>query len=190
MVLLESFRILRANVLLALRDPQSRIITVTSAQSGEGKSTTVVNLAQMIAASGKRVLVVDCDLRHPSIHLYLGLENACGLTSVLRGETRFEDCIQQVSGSHLKVLTTGPIPSNAPELLLSNELAVLLASLCERYDCILLDSPPLLNLSDGVLLASLAHAAVLVVSFDRTRQNHLQRPCIFLPIPASRSSGW
>jgi capsular exopolysaccharide synthesis family protein len=170
--LLESFRILRANVLLALRDPKSRIITITSPQAGEGKSTTVVNLASMISMSSKRVLVVDCDLRHPSIHRYFGLENKQGLTSVLQGTASLDDCLQGVNGEYLQVLTAGPTPTHSPELLVSGELAALLATVQERYDCILLDSPPLLNLSDGVLLASLAHAAVMVVAFDRTRQEY------------------
>jgi capsular exopolysaccharide synthesis family protein len=126
----------------------------------------------MIAMSGKRVLVVDCDLRHPSVHLYFGLENNLGLTSVLQGTAPFEECLQQVDGERLQVLTAGP--THSPELLVSAEMAALLTTLQDRYDCILLDSPPLLNLSDGVLLAALAHAAVLVVSFDRTRQPHLQ----------------
>lgn len=171
--LLESFRILRANVMLALRDPMTRVITVTSAHAGEGKSTTVVNLAAMIATSGKRVLVIDCDLRHPSVHLYYGIENRVGLTSVLLEKEDIDKCIQQVHGENLHVLTAGPIPGNSPELLASPEMALLLNEMKERFDCVLLDSPPLLNLSDGVLLASLAQGAVLVVSFERTRQSHL-----------------
>lgn len=172
-VLLESFRILRANVLLAMRDQLTRIITVTSPQAGEGKSTTVVNLAEMIAIGGKKVLVIDCDLRHPSVHLYYGLENTRGLTSILLGEATVAECTQQMNTPGLAVITAGPIPAHSPELLASQEMVTLLATLSEQYNCILLDSPPILNLSDGVLLASLAQAAVLVVSFDRTRQPQL-----------------
>ena len=152
-VLLESFRILRANVLLALRDPRTRVITITSAQAGEGKSTTTVNLASLLALSGKRVLVIDCDLRHPSVHQYFALDNTRGLTSALEGTAQLEDCIQRVNGEYLQVLTTGPILAQSPELLVSAGMEELLATVSARYDCILLDSPPLLNLSDGVSLA-------------------------------------
>lgn len=172
--LLESFRILRGNILLSMLDPLPRVIMVTSAQAGDGKSTTVANLAATIAMSGKRVLIIDCDMRHPSIHLIHGLQNITGLSSILQGEAEVEACVQQTEIENMDILSAGPPPARPPELLASPQLGALLEHLREEYDCILLDSTPIVHLSDGVVLASLAEGAIIVVSSDKTRQLELQ----------------
>ncbi|MHB9131109.1 MAG: polysaccharide biosynthesis tyrosine autokinase [Armatimonadota bacterium] len=170
--LLEQFRILRGNIMLSI-DPLPQVIMVTSARPGEGKSTTVANLAATIALSGKKVIAVDCDLRHPSVHLSYGMDNVRGLSSVLSGEADAEVCIRGSKLEHLNVLVAGPTPSHPPELLASTRMSELIAQLRERYDCILLDSTPMVNLSDGTLVASQADGVIMVVSSDRARQPDL-----------------
>ncbi|HEY3376864.1 MAG TPA: polysaccharide biosynthesis tyrosine autokinase [Armatimonadota bacterium] len=172
--LLESFRILRGNFLLSMLDPLPRTIMVTSPQAGDGKSTTVANLAATIALSGKRVLLMDCDMRHPSIHLIYGLDNARGLSTILQGEATFEECLQQSGVEGLDILPAGITAPHPPELLASPSMGQLLEELRERYDCVLLDSTPMINLSDGTILAALVEGAIVVVSSDRTRQPELQ----------------
>lgn len=172
--LLEGYRILRGNILLSSLDPAPQVVLFTSANAGEGKSTTIANLAATTALSGKRVLVIDCDLRHPSLHLTFGLQNNQGLTAYLLGEATADVCIQQGKQEHLHVLTAGLQAGRAPELLSSPQLATLIAEMREQYDCILLDSTPLLHMSDSLQVASLADGVVLVVATDRTRQGDLQ----------------
>jgi capsular exopolysaccharide synthesis family protein len=172
--LLESFRILRGNFLLSMLDPLPRTVMVTSAQAGDGKSTTVANLAATIAMNGKRVLLMDCDMRHPSIHLIYGMTNAKGLSTVLQGTDDFADSIQSSDVENLDVLAAGPTPSRPPELLASATMQEVIEQARQQYDCVLLDSPPMINLSDGPILAAQAEGVLLVVSSDRTRQPELQ----------------
>jgi succinoglycan biosynthesis transport protein ExoP len=169
--LLESFRLLRANVLLAL-DPFPSVLMVTSARAGEGKSTTVANLGATLALSGRRVLLIDGDLRQPALHREFGLGNECGLTSVLEGAA-LPACIQATPLAGVSVLPSGPLPAFPPELLESPALKTLLAELRGHYDCILVDSPPLIQLSDGLALAQLAEGAVVVVAADQARHPDL-----------------
>jgi|GEM_PF-2449460 len=171
--LLENFRILRNNIFLTAQGPHPRVIVVTSPRAGEGKSTTVSNLAVATAMSHKRVLVIDGDMRHPSIHLTFGLSNDTGLSAVLQGEAPLDECIRQSSTPNLDVLTAGPTPAFPPELLASPAMADLLASISERYDTVLLDSTPIVNLSDGAQLASLAEGAIMVVSAAKTEHASL-----------------
>jgi len=171
--LLEHFRILRNNVFLTAQGPHSRVIVITSPRAGEGKSTTVANLATTAALSHKRVLIIDGDLRHPSIHLTFGLPNEVGLSSVLQGEAPLENCIRPSSLENLHILPAGPTPAFPPELLASPAMADLLVRLREQYDAILLDSTPVVNLSDGAQLASLAEGAIMVVSATRTERASL-----------------
>ncbi|MHB9025181.1 MAG: GumC family protein [Armatimonadota bacterium] len=171
--LLESFRILRGNLLLAL-DPLPQVIMITSSQPGEGKTTTVANLAAAIALGGKRVLVVDADMRHPSLHLAYGLLNDIGLSQVLQAEMSVEEVIRQTSIRNLYVLSAGPVPNYPPELLASPEMGLLLERQRGEYDHILVDSTPIHNLSDGIALAPQMDGVVVVVSSAHARHPELQ----------------
>jgi len=171
--LLENFRILRNNIFLTAQGPHPQVIVVTSPRAGEGKSTTVSNLAVTTALSHKRVLVIDGDMRHPSIHLTFGLSNETGLSTILQGEKSLDECIRQGSLPNLHILTAGPSPAFPPELLASPAMTELLASARERYDTVLLDSTPIVNLSDGAQLASLAEGAIMVVSAAKTEHASL-----------------
>lgn len=172
--LLESFRILRGQVLLSMLDPLPRAIMVTSPQAGDGKSTVCANLASTIAMSGKNVLVIDCDMRHPSLHIIHRKDNTRGLSTVLQGQDDLEQCLQATEIPHLHVLTAGPPATHPPELLASPMMTAILTELRERYDCILLDSTPMVHLSDGTVLASLSEGVIVVVSSDRTREPELR----------------
>jgi capsular exopolysaccharide synthesis family protein len=167
--LLESFRILRGYVQYTQLDPLPQIVMVTSAQPGEGKSTTVANLAATMALGGKRTLVIDADLRHPSLHLRYGLPNTAGLSDVLRDAVSLEEAVQATTVDGLTILTAGTPTSHPPELLASPAMAALIDALRTQYDYLVLDSTPLLNLSDGPLIAVLAQGALVVVAAGRTR---------------------
>jgi capsular exopolysaccharide synthesis family protein len=171
--LLENFRIMRNNIFLTAQGPHPQVIVITSPRAGEGKSTTVANLAVTTAMSHKRVLVIDGDLRHPSIHLTFGMANNVGLSSVLQDEAPLDECIRQASLPNLHVLTAGPTPAFPPELLASPAMTDLLAAVRGQYDTIFLDSTPVVNLSDGAQLASLAEGAIMVVSAARTERASL-----------------
>jgi capsular exopolysaccharide synthesis family protein len=141
---------------------------MTSSLPGEGKTTTVVNLALALAEGGERVVLIEGDLRRPKVAEYLRLESAVGLTTVLIGKLPLEDAIQTTAHEKLDVLTSGSTPPNPAELLKSSTMANLLASLRERYDIVLIDAPPLLPVTDGALLSAQADGALLVVRHGKT----------------------
>lgn len=171
--LLENFRILRNNIFLTAQKPHPRVIVITSPGAGEGKSTMAANLAITTAMSHKRVLLIDGDLRHPSVHLTFGLSNDVGLSTVLQGEAVLDDAVQPSSLENLQVLSAGATPDFPPELLASPAMTDLLASVREEYDTVLLDSTPVVNLSDGAQLASLADGVIMVVSAAKTERGKL-----------------
>jgi capsular exopolysaccharide synthesis family protein len=137
---------------------------------GEGKTTTTVNLAISLAQAGQRVIVVEGDLRRPQLASYLGLEGAVGLTSVLIGRASLDEALQPWGEAGLQVLAGGPTPPNPSELLGSHGMHELLRTREGRADLVLLDSPPLLPVTDAALLSMVASGAVLVVRADRTRR--------------------
>lgn len=170
----ETIRRLRTNLQFvnAASEP-SRALLVTSSLPGEGKSTTAANLAIALADAGSRVLLVDADLRRPSLHKILGQEGSAGLTSVLIGRVAVGSVIQPWQGGRIDVLTAGPIPPNPSELLGSSAMARLLESLRESYDVVLLDSPPLLPVTDAAVLGAIVDGVLLVVAAGRTHKNQL-----------------
>ncbi|HZL01912.1 MAG TPA: polysaccharide biosynthesis tyrosine autokinase [Cellulomonas sp.] len=169
----EAFRRLRTNLqFLDIADrPQS--IVVTSSVPGEGKSTTTINVAISLADAGSRVCLIDADLRRPSISKYMGLEGGVGLTTVLIGRATVEDVIQPWGNGYLHVLPAGQIPPNPSELLGSQAMAALLEKLTTRYDIVLLDTAPLLPVTDAAILSKLTGGALVVVSADVLRRNQL-----------------
>lgn len=168
----EAYRRLRTNLrFLKLAGP-SRSIMVTSAIPTEGKSTTVINLAIAMAEGSSRILLIDADLRKPSLARNLGLEGAVGLTTVLIGEATVEDVIQPWGGS-IDVLPAGQIPPNPSELLDSEAMADLLGRLAARYDAILLDAAPLLPVTDSAALSRFVDGALLVVGCQAVHRHDL-----------------
>jgi len=159
----ESFRRLRTNLQFLEFAGKNRALVITSSLPTEGKSTTSVNLAITLAQAGQRVALVDADLRRPSVADYLGVEGSVGLTTVLIGRAQLDDVIQPWGNGNIDVITSGRIPPNPSELLGSPQMAELVAELNSRYDVVLIDTSPLLPVTDGAILARLVGGAILVV---------------------------
>jgi capsular exopolysaccharide synthesis family protein len=171
---LEGMRLLRGNLTFAALDRATRIIAVTSAGAGEGKSTTALNLAIAMAMDGKRVIIVDADLRRPSQHNYFGLPRTTGLTSVLTGQATLDEAIQETAQPGVSLLATGPLPPNPPEVLNSQQTRQLIADLGTRYDAVIVDTPPAAGLSDTPIIATMVDGILIVVSANQTRKGQLQ----------------
>ncbi|WP_317229095.1 polysaccharide biosynthesis tyrosine autokinase [Clavibacter sp. MX14-G9D] len=168
----EGYRRIRTNLEFADVDTPIRSIAVTSALPGEGKTTTAVNLALALGEHSDRVLLVDADLRRPTVADQTGLEGVVGLTTVLVGAASIEDAVQPwASGVH--VLTSGSVPPNPNQLLGSAAMASLMADLTARYEFVVLDSPPILPAADALTLAHLTDGALLVTRVRTTRRAQL-----------------
>lgn len=168
----ETYRRLRTNLRFMDVTGARRVVLVTSAVPQEGKTTTALNLAVAMAEGGSRVLLVDADLRRPSAAAYLGLEGSAGLTSILIGDAR-EDEVVQPWVENLDVLASGPIPPNPSELLDSEPMADLLVRLRARYDAIVIDTPPLVPVTDAAALSRLGDGVLLVVGCQTVHRPQL-----------------
>jgi capsular exopolysaccharide synthesis family protein len=172
----ESYRTVRTNVQFSSLDVPVGSIVVTSAQSREGKSTVAANLAVTMAQAGKRVLLVDADLRRPALHRLFGLSNRHGLTDLLLNERRaVEDLALDTHVPGLQVLPSGPQPPNPSEALGSRRMRQVLEEMRQIADMVILDSPPLLAVADGLVLGATVDAAILVVRSGGTRRTLAQR---------------
>jgi capsular exopolysaccharide synthesis family protein len=172
----ESYRHLRTSLLLSSAGQPPKTILVTSSQPSEGKTTTAVNTAFMLAQTGAEVLIVDCDLRRPRLHAHFGVPNGSGLTNWLSGETDVDGLIQSYDKQpNLKFLVAGPVPPNPAELLGSDEMRKLLATLSERFAHIVIDSPPAISFTDASILSTMADGVVLVVHGGRSSRAVVRR---------------
>jgi len=172
----ESFRTLRTNLQFSGFDRPLRTILVTSPQPTEGKSTVVANLGVVLAQAGRRVIVVDTDLRRPILHHIFGQNNDWGLTGTLFGEgNRTDDGLLPTGVENLSFLPSGPLPPNPSEILGSQRMGDFLAHLQEQADVILLDSPPLLTMADASILAARVDGVILVADAGRTRREALKK---------------
>lgn len=170
----EAFRRLRTNLRFAQVDDATNSLLVTSAMAGEGKSTTSVNLAIVMAQAGQRVALVDADLRRPRIAEHLGLENAAGLTTALLGAADVSELMQAWGDDELYVLTAGEIPPNPAELLDSRAMSRLLGQLMAEFDLVVVDGPPLLPVADGLILAQEVGRVLLVAGVGEVRTSDVQ----------------
>jgi capsular exopolysaccharide synthesis family protein len=164
----EAMRQLRTNLQFVNVDRPLRSVVISSALSGEGKSTTACNLAIAFAESGKRIMLIDADLRRPKMAEYMGIEGAVGLTNVLAGQAPLRDVVQPWGNSGLWLLPSGHIPPNPSELLGSGNMADLLASLSASFDLIIIDTPPLLPVTDAAVMATVADGCLLVSRHAKT----------------------
>jgi len=172
----ESYRHLRTSLLLSSAGQPPKTILVTSSQPSEGKTTTAINTAFMLSQTGAEVLIVDCDLRRPRLHAQFEVPNSKGLTTLLAGEKDIDSTLQvHRAGSHLKVLTSGPVPPNPAELLGSEEMRRLLARLSERFAHIIIDSPPAISFTDASILSTMVDGVVLVVHGGRSSRAVVRR---------------
>jgi capsular exopolysaccharide synthesis family protein len=185
----ESFRQLRTHLQFVDVDSPPRSLLVTSARAEEGKSTTTCNLAISLAQSGLRVCLVEADLRRPGASRYLGVESGAGLTNVLVGTAALDDVLQPWQGGLLDVLAAGPIPPNPSELLAADAMRRLLRELEGRYDLVLVDSAPVLPVTDSVILSTATSGAVLVVRAGRTARHEVRRAGAQLRSVGSRLYG-
>lgn len=174
-VVAEAFRALRTAVLFSAAAETPRVLLVTSAGAGEGKTVSSLNLATTLADAGARVCVVDVDLRRPACHRALRLSNERGLSTVLSGQAALDDVLRSLEAPRLDVLTAGPTPPNPAEMVGSARMRALLQTLRERYDFVVLDSPPTLPVTDSVVLARDADGVVLVVKGHDTPRELARR---------------
>ncbi|MDQ1639497.1 MAG: polysaccharide biosynthesis transport protein [Pyrinomonadaceae bacterium] len=172
----ESYRHLRTSLLLSSAGQPPKTILVTSSQPSEGKTTTTINTAFMLAQTGVEVLVVDCDLRRPRLHAHFDAPNTRGLTNWLSGETDIDSLTQTLATQpNLKFLTSGPVPPNPAELLGSDEMRRLLGILSERFTHIVIDSPPAISFTDASILSTMVDGVVLVVHSGRSSRAVVRR---------------
>ncbi|MFS0864586.1 CpsD/CapB family tyrosine-protein kinase [Fredinandcohnia sp. 179-A 10B2 NHS] len=167
----EQYRTIRTNIQFSTVDEEVKTIMVTSAGPAEGKSTTTNNLAVVFAQQGKRVLLVDADLRKPTAHYSFRVENITGLTNVLTKQATLEKAVQKTEQEDLYILTSGPIPPNPAELLGSKAMVELLEKAKEQFDLIVFDTPPVLAVTDAQVLANKSDGVVLVVSSGKTQND-------------------
>jgi succinoglycan biosynthesis transport protein ExoP len=186
----ESYRALRTSLLLSHLGAPPKVIMVTSALPQEGKSTTSINCAVVLAQKGVRVLLIDCDLRRPSIHKTLGMGPRSGLSNVLTGSITLKQAITVAPTlPNLDVLPAGTPPPNPAELLASTNMRDVLAELRDKYDHIVLDTPPTLSVTDAVVLSPRADAIVLVIRSGSTTKQALRRSRDILMQVNARVSG-
>ena len=166
----EAYRVLRTNLLFSRKGEDMRTITVVSGGAGEGKSTTIFNLATVFAQNGARVLLVDSDLRRPSLHKLLNVSNSLGLTNFLLKQNTIEEVIQTTNLPTLHFLPSGKLPSSSLGILNSNQMRDFIQKARERYDFVFFDSPPIMGVSDASILASEVDIALLVIQYRKYPQ--------------------
>jgi capsular exopolysaccharide synthesis family protein len=167
----EAFRALRTNLAFSGLNHAIRGLVITSISPSEGKSTVAANLAVVMAQSGKQVILVDADLRRPSVHKMFGLHNVGGLTDILLTQGDLLTGLQSSVVPNLQVLTSGPLPPNPAELLSSERIKTLIDALQQSADIVIFDTPPMGALTDAVVLAAQVDATLLVVRAGSTRPN-------------------
>jgi len=143
---------------------------LTSAGPAEGKSTTTANLAVVYAQTGAKVLIIDADMRKPTLHQTFNLSNQWGLSNVMIGQIRYDEAIQRSHIDNLSCLTSGPIPPNPAEMLASKRMAQLLEDLKAEFDHIIIDSPPVIAVTDAQIIASRCDGVVLVVDYGKVKR--------------------
>jgi polysaccharide biosynthesis transport protein len=166
----EAYRVLRTNLMFARKDDKLNTVAVVSAGAGEGKSTTVLNLATVVAQGGQRVVVVDSDLRRPTLHKILHLTNNLGLTNYLLKQNSLDQVIQTTNVPTLDFLASGKLPSSSLGILSSSQMKELIGDLKQRYDFVFFDSPPIMGVSDASILASEVDLTVQVIQYRRYPQ--------------------
>ncbi|MED3660473.1 CpsD/CapB family tyrosine-protein kinase [Ureibacillus terrenus] len=169
----EQFRTIRTNIKFSMPDKELKTIVITSAGAGEGKSTISANIAAVFSQEGKKVLLVDGDMRKPTAHYTFGLKNAIGLSSLLTRQCELGDAVQETEYPGLFVITSGPIPPNPAELLASKQMEAMINSLKDEFDFVFFDAPPVLSVTDAQILSNRCDATILVVSSGETQKESI-----------------
>lgn len=168
----EQYRTVRTNLQFAVAGDQPlRSMAVVSSGPGEGKSTSAANLAVVFAQAGRKVLLVDADMRKATVHRTFGLSNEMGLSNLVSGQQAASSVIQATDVNNLSIITSGPTPPNPAELLNSRRMNVLMEELYQAFDLIIFDLPPVMTVADGLIIASKTDGTVLVVREGVTRKD-------------------
>ena len=173
-LVVEAYKKLRANLLFSLASSKKKIILFSSPEPDTGKSTTCGNLAVMMAQTGHRVLLIDADLRRPTLHRIFRVNKAEGLTRYLINVATWEECVKKDVSPNVDLITSGPIPPNPSELLGSARMQQLLDEAAEQYDYVFVDTPPVNVVTDGLVLAARAAGVVLLSRYNTTTYDELQ----------------
>ena len=185
----EAYRSIRTSIQFSSADKELRSIMVTSSGPAEGKSTTASNLAVVFAQQGKKVLFIDADLRKPTAHYTFQKDNFKGLTTVLTKQSDFGQSVQSSNVENLEILTSGPIPPNPAELLSSKAMEDLLANAYNDYDVVIIDTPPVLAVTDAQILANQCDGTVLVIASGSTEKESAQKAKELLDVANSKLLG-
>ena len=160
----ETYKSVRTNIMFSLpKSDKAKVIAISSACPGEGKTTTAINLAITFAQTGVKTLIVDCDMRKSRIHRYLGYERGVGLSNVLCGFATFDEAVRKEIRPNLDCITSGELPSNPSELLVSDEFKKFVENISGCYDYVILDTPPMAVVTDAMVVAREATGLVLVL---------------------------
>ncbi len=171
--LAESLRAVRSNFQFINNSPGSKVIAITSTISGEGKTFLSVNLAGVLAISGKKVIIIDSDMRNPTVHKYFNLKNKVGLSSILSEQCDYEEAIQDIHKFDIKFITAGPIPPNPAELLNDEKFNILIERLKEKFDFVIVDNPPIGLVSDALKSMQFADYPIYVLKANFSKRNFL-----------------
>jgi capsular exopolysaccharide synthesis family protein len=171
----EQYRTIRTNVEFGSVDQELNTLLVTSSGPSEGKSSTTANLGVVFAQQGKKVLLVDGDLRKPTVHYTFKLDNRIGLSTVLVGDKMLEEAVKETDVHNLNILTCGPIPPNPSELLGSNSMKQIVQLAQETYDVIIFDTPPVLAVTDAQILANICDGSIIVARSEQTEYEAVQK---------------
>lgn len=163
-VVSEQFKTIRTNINFSMPDKDLKTLLITSSTPSEGKSTVSSNVAVVFAQEGKRVLLVDADMRKPTVHHTFKLNNTCGLANVLTRQATIDDVIYESGIEGLRVMTSGPIPPNPAELLTSQMMAMMMQEVAHQYDVVIFDAPPILSVTDAQILSNKCDGTILVVN--------------------------
>ena len=166
----EAYRTLRTNIQYSSFDKEVRVIVVTSSEAGEGKSTTAGNLAISFSQAQKKTIMIDCDLRKPSLHKKFRISNMVGLSDLLKGKESLKEAVHKYN-DYLDILTSGKVPPNPSEMLGSHSMENLLKRLKDEYDMIVIDSAPLQAVTDAQILSRKADGTILVVRAEKTKRD-------------------
>lgn len=170
----EAYRTLRTNIQFTSFDDKLKVILVTSSGPSEGKTTTAGNLALSFSQTGKKVLVIDCDLRKPSVHKKFQISNTAGLSNILVGENEFADTVNKYS-DNLWIIPSGTIPPNPSEMLMSKKFKNFIDEMREKFDYIIIDTPPVIAVTDAQILSTEADGCILVVSSGEAQREAVQK---------------
>ena len=174
-VISEAYKTARTNLMFTLANSPKKVVVITSCNPGEGKSTSCVNMAITLAEMGASVLVIDADLRKPTIHKLLDVKSKKGLSSILGGFNNVNEIVCEGVRENLDVIISGPIPPNPAELLASNKMIKLISILTEHYDYVMIDTPPINVVTDSQLMNTIVSGIMFVVSEEKTTHPDIQK---------------